>query len=91
MQPFKYLPAFASLLAIAGAAPAIAQTQNLPWVQMETMMPKFTGRFMRRSLFSSRANIPVSMKPLIYVNAIRCSREFLPDFAHFKGPPGNFA
>ena|ERR1051326_3089886 len=37
MQPFKYLPAFASLLAIAGAAPAIAQTQNLPWVQMETM------------------------------------------------------
>src|SRR5258708_9141037 len=38
MQPFKYLPVVAvSLLAIAGGAPAIAQTQNLPWVQMETM------------------------------------------------------
>jgi hypothetical protein len=35
MQPFKYLPVVAvSLLAIAGGAPAIAQTQNLPWVQM---------------------------------------------------------
>jgi len=38
MQPFKYLSVVAvSLLAIAGGAPAIAQTQNLPWVQMETM------------------------------------------------------
>jgi hypothetical protein len=38
MQPLKYLPVVAvSLLAIAGGAPAIAQTQNLPWVQMETM------------------------------------------------------
>jgi outer membrane protein OmpA-like peptidoglycan-associated protein len=38
MQPFKYVPVVAvSLLAIAGGAPAIAQTQNLPWVQMETM------------------------------------------------------
>src|SRR5947208_8800594 len=37
MQPFKYLPVVAvSLLAIAGGAPAIAQTQNLPWVQMES-------------------------------------------------------
>jgi hypothetical protein len=40
---------------------------------------------MRESCFSSRANISVSMKPLIYVNAIRCSREFPPDF---QGPPG---
>jgi hypothetical protein len=30
------------------------------------------------------------MKPLIYVNAMRRSREFLPDSADFQCPPGSF-
>jgi hypothetical protein len=44
----------------------------------------FTGAY-ARILFSSRANIPVSMKPLIYVNAIPLFPRVLPDF---QGPPG---
>ena len=38
MHRLRYLPISASLLlAVAGGAPALAQTQNLPWVQMESM------------------------------------------------------
>src|SRR4030081_1582340 len=38
MHGLRYLPISASLLlAVAGGAPALAQTQNLPWVQMESM------------------------------------------------------
>src|SRR5436305_6113858 len=38
MLRLRYLPISASLLlAVAGGAPALAQTQNLPWVQMESM------------------------------------------------------
>jgi hypothetical protein len=48
------------------------------------------GAYAKGPCLAAEANISVSMKPLIYVNAMRRSREFLPDSADFQCPPGSF-
>ncbi len=54
MHRLRYLPISASLLlAVAGGAPALAQTQNLPWVQMESMS---------MSSWPLPAGLPLSLK-----------------------------